>query len=136
MSAGLGQASEEEGIREVANMVRDAIKMAKKAEEVEAILKAKEGMRNVRVADTGSKGDLFVELKMISWRRVLDLNLEVCRRESKLENFFLQIEVLTRSDNSLRRQSLVLVATMIQQRDQVLDELSLQQTFDTEKFNP
>ena len=32
--------------------------------EVEAILKAKEGMRNVRVADTGSKGDLFVELKM------------------------------------------------------------------------
>ena len=136
MSAGLGQASEEEGIREVANMVRDAIKMAKKAEEVEAILKAKEGMRNVRVADTGSKGDLFVELKMISWRRVLDLNLEVCRRESKLENYFLQIEVLTRSDNSLRRQSLVLVATMIQQRDQVLDELSLQQTFDTEKFNP
>ena len=88
MSAGLGQASEEEGIREVANMVRDAIKMAKKAEEVEAILKAKEGMRNVRVADTGSKGDLFVELKMISWRRVLDLNLEVCRRESKLENYF------------------------------------------------
>ena len=88
MSAGLGQASEEEGIRAVANMVRDAIKMAKKAEEVEAILKAKEGMRNVRVADTGSKGDLFVELKMISWRRVLDLNLEVCRRESKLENYF------------------------------------------------
>ena len=135
MSAGLGQASEEEGIREVANMVRDAIKTAKKAEEVEAILKAKEGMRNVRVADTGSKGDLFVELKMISWRRVLDLNLEVCRRESKLENYFLQIEVLTRSDNSLRRQSLVLVATMIQQRDQVLDEFSLQQTFYPEKFN-
>ena len=41
MSAGLGQASEEEGIREVANMVRDAIKMNKKAEEVEAVLKAK-----------------------------------------------------------------------------------------------
>ena len=83
MSAGLGQAIEEEGIREVANMVRDAIKMSKKAEEVEAILKAKEGMRNVRVVDTGSNGDLFVELKMISWRRVLDLNMEVER--SKLE---------------------------------------------------
>ena len=41
MSAGLGQTSEEEGIREVANMVRDAIKMNKKAEEVEAVLKAK-----------------------------------------------------------------------------------------------
>ena len=77
MSAGLGQASEEEGIREVANMVRDAIKMSKKADEVELILKAKEGTRNVRVADIGNKGDLFVELKMISWRRVLDMNMEV-----------------------------------------------------------
>ena len=78
MSAGLGQASEEEGIREVADMVRDAIKMTKaKAEDMEVILKGKEGTRNVRVADMGSKGDLFVELKIISWRRVLDLNMEV-----------------------------------------------------------
>ena len=87
MSAGLGQASEEEGIREVANMVRDAIKMTKKADEVEAILKAKEGTRNVRVADTGSKGDLFVELKMISWRRVLDMNMEVENQKKSIFGF-------------------------------------------------
>ena len=39
MSAGLGQASKEEGMREVSNMVRDVIKTTKKPEEVEAILK-------------------------------------------------------------------------------------------------
>ena len=82
MSAGLGKANEEDGIREVANLVRDAIKMSKKAEEVEAILMAKKGMRNVTVADTGRRGDLFINLKMISWRRVLDLSMEV-HRESK-----------------------------------------------------
>ena len=37
----------------------------------------KKGVRNVRVADVGSKGDLFIELNIISWRRVLDLNIEV-----------------------------------------------------------
>ena len=82
MSAGLGQASEDEGIREVANMVKDAIKTTKKAEEVEVILRAREGMRSVRVVETGSQGDLFVELKMISWRRVLDLNIEVVENQS------------------------------------------------------
>ena len=122
MSAGLGKANEEDGIREVANLVRDAIKMSKKAEEVEAILMAKKGMRNVTVADTGRRGDLFINLKMISWRRVLDLSMEV-HRESKFRQFddliCFQIEVLTRADNSLRRQSLVLVAAMFQDKDQV-----------------
>ena len=45
-------------------------------------------MRNVRVADTGSNGDLFVELKMISWRRVLDLNMEVERSKLEKLRFF------------------------------------------------
>ena len=71
-----------------------------------ANLKAKDGMVKVRVVEMDSKGGLFLELKWISWRRALDLNIEV--------------ENLTRAGDSLRHQSLVVVASMLQTRDQVL----------------
>ena len=81
------------------------MKATKVAEQVAANLKAKDGMVKVRVVEMDSKGGLFLELKWISWRRVLDLNIEV--------------ENLTRAGDSLRHQSLVVVASMLQTRDQV-----------------
>ena len=91
------------------------------AEQVAANLKAKEGMVKVRVVEMDSKGGLFFELKWISWRRVLDLNIEV--ENTQVEQFsssFPQVENLTRAGDSLRQQSLVVVASMLQTRDQVL----------------
>ena len=91
------------------------------AEQVAANLKAKEGMVKVRVVEMDSKGGLFFELKWISWRRVLDLNIEV--ENTGVEQFSSsvpQVENLTRAGDSLRQQSLVVVASMLQTRDQVL----------------
>ena len=85
-----------------------------------ANLKAKEGMVKVRVVEMDSKGGLFFELKWISWRRVLDLNIEV--ENTGVEQFSSsvpQVENLTRAGDSLRHQSLVVVASMLQTRDQV-----------------
>ena len=90
------------------------------AEQVAANLKAKEGMVKVRVVEMDSKGGLFFELKWISWRRVLDLNIEVENTEVELfSSSFPQVENLTRAGDSLRHQSLVVVASMLQTRDQV-----------------
>ena len=95
--------------------------MTKVAEQVAANLKAKEGMVKVRVVEMDSKGGLFFELKWISWRRVLDLNIEVENTEvEQFSSSFPQVENLTRAGDSLRQQSLVVVALMLQNRDQVL----------------
>ena len=97
------------------------LKATKVAEQVAANLKAKEGMVKVRVVEMDSKGGLFFELKWISWRRVLDLNIEVENTEVELfSSSFPQVENLTRAGDSLRQQSLVVVASMLQTRDQVL----------------